>query len=88
MRNLFFTRDQNGRHTHWGAILGFIVLDYAGTIGLCEVFWKLFAGGYSPLIGLYAFFLATLILIRVILTAFFDPYTLGRVGQRSATHQA
>ncbi len=80
MRNLFFTRDEDGRHAHWWAILSFIVLDYAGTIGLCEWFWKLFTGGLSPLVGLYALFLATLILIRVMAGAFFDPYVVARQG--------
>jgi hypothetical protein len=80
MRNLFFTRDDDGRHAHWWAIVGFLALDYACTIGLCEEFWKLFTGGFSPLVALYAFFLATLIAIRVLAEAFLDPYAVARHG--------
>lgn len=54
------------KRVHWPLMLAFIVGTYAGVTALSEVFWFGFAGGFSPLVGLYALVAATLIVIRVV----------------------
>ena len=83
MRNLFTTVNEGTRRIHWPTTLGFVVFVYAGAIASAEVFWKLFTGGYSTLIGLYALFTATLIVVRVIGTIVADPFAPTESGLRS-----
>ena len=74
MRNLFITFSDGTRRVQWPVMMGFVIATYLGTIAAAETFWKLFTGGYSPLMGLFALFTATLIVIRVIGTSLADPF--------------
>ena len=80
MRNLFISVTDGSRRIHWPTITAVVISVYASMIVSAEVFWKLFTGGYSTLIGLYAFFTATLIVVRVIGGSFADPYVHTESG--------
>ena len=83
MRNLFITFSDGTRRVQWPVMMGFVIATYLGTIAAAETFWKLFTGGYSTLIGLYALFTATLIVVRVISGVFYDPFVPTETGFRS-----
>ena len=89
MRNLFFVNVNDGpRRVNWSTTIGFVVVLYAAVIGAAEVFWKMFAGGYSTLIGLYALFTATLILVRVIGSVFVDPISCSGSARRPRARES
>ncbi len=81
MRNLFITFSDGTRRVQWPAMIGFVIVTYLGTIAAAEIFWKLFTGGYSPLMALFALFTATLIVIRVIGTSLADPFIPIRTSE-------
>ncbi len=84
MRNLFTSFNEGTRRVHWPATTGLVLFAYAGTIAAAEVFWRLFTGGYSTLVGLYAFFTATLIVVRLIGSIFADPFVRTETDFRSS----
>jgi hypothetical protein len=49
------------------------VLVHVAVIGGVEIFWYLFTGGFSPLIGGFALVAAWLILVRVVGERAFGP---------------
>lgn len=62
-----YIRIQDGkRRVIWPALAVFVLTVHAIVIGSAEVFWYLFTGGFSPLIGGYAFVTATLVVIRAV----------------------
>jgi hypothetical protein len=61
------------RRILWPLFTLFVLATYGGVIGAAEVFWKLFSGGVSPLVGLFAMFLATLIVVRAVGQSFSLP---------------
>lgn len=83
MRNLFVKFDEGTRRVNWLTTSWFVLVIYAVTIAAAEVFWKLFTGGYSTLIGLYALFTATLIVVRVLGSILADPFIPNENGLRS-----
>ena len=83
MRNLFINFENGVRRANWPAIIGFSIATFMSTIAAAETFWKLFTGGFSALIALYAFFTATLIVIRAIGASMADPFLSNETGFRS-----
>ena len=75
MQNYFFKTCRGERCVNWQAVSLFVVLTYLGTVSGAEVFWRLFSGEYSQLMGLFAFVVATLVVIRVVGATLTDPYT-------------
>ena len=56
---LTIVRIQDGkRRILWPEYLLFVGTCFATTIGSAELFWRLFSGGFSPLVGLLAAFVA------------------------------
>ena len=84
MRNLFITFTDGTRQVQWPAMIGFVVVTYFGMITAAEIFWKLFTGGFSPLMALFALFTATLVVIRVIGTSLADPFIVIETQARSS----
>jgi len=72
MRLHSFSQDHK-RRVHWTALLGFVLLAYAGVIGAAELFWRLFTGGFSPLVGGFALVAATLFVVRTVGACLFAP---------------
>jgi hypothetical protein len=71
---LTIVRIENGkRRVLWPEFLLFVIASYAAFIGSAEIFWKLFSGGFSSLIGLLALFVATLYVVRVTAEEFALP---------------
>jgi hypothetical protein len=54
------------KRVRWPALIVFVLGIYVIEVGAAEVFWHLFTGGFSPLIGGYAAVVATLTVIRLI----------------------
>lgn len=74
MRSLY-NRHQNGTKTiRWLTVMVTVVMIYVLVIASAEVFWYLFTGGLSWLIGGYALVAATLVAIRVVGTTLANPY--------------
>lgn len=76
MRNLiqFYVVVENGKkRVIWSLLMVFLLMVHGVEIGLAEVFWKLFAGDYSWLVGGYALVLAVLTSIRLVATAIYEP---------------
>jgi len=84
MRNLFVSINNGTKRVNWSTLLGFVIALYVAVIGAAELFWRLFAGGYSALIALYALFTATLILVRVVGSVFADPIITDQNGLPSS----
>lgn len=71
---LTFVRIENGkRRMIWPMFLLYVATCFTTVIGASELFWKMFSGGYSPLIGLFAFYLATMIVLLALGEAFALP---------------
>jgi hypothetical protein len=57
----------------WSALFVFVATAFSVVIGSAEAFWYLLTGGFSPLIGLYALVIATLLVIRVVGASLVGP---------------
>jgi hypothetical protein len=57
----------------WVLLTAVAALMHLTVIGGVEVFWRLFTGGFSPLMGGFALVLTWVILVRVFGEVFFDP---------------
>jgi hypothetical protein len=64
----------------WAALALFVPTAYLVVIGAAELFWYLFTGGFSPLIGLYALFAATLLVVRTVGEMLSAPAPRVRTG--------
>ena len=59
--------DQNRpEKPNWMTLFAYAVLIYVSVIGGVEGFWRLFTGGYSPLLGGLGLVCATLFVVRMI----------------------
>jgi hypothetical protein len=66
MRFTFIDLRDMRRRVNWTGLVAFSVTTYMVVIGAAEVFWLLFAGGFSRLIAGLAAVLATLIVVRAV----------------------
>lgn len=66
MRFTFIDARDGKRRVDWTALAVFSAITYTVVFAAAEVFWFLFTGGFSRLIGTFALFVATLIMVRVI----------------------
>jgi hypothetical protein len=66
MRLHFYKTKGQTASLNWPLLLGFVVMVPVVVVGLVELFWYKFTGGFSPLMGGFAFVAAVFILVRVI----------------------
>lgn len=83
MKLHFITIKDGKRRVHWPLLTAFVALTYVLVIAAAEEFWVFLTGGYSPLIGLYALVVATLVVIRVVGASLVKPMNLLRAELRS-----
>jgi hypothetical protein len=74
----FITMKHGKRRLNWQFLAIFVASTYFLVVSAAEVFWLGFTGGFSLLIGGYAFVLATLIVIRVVGSGLIIPADLSR----------
>jgi hypothetical protein len=66
MRFTFIDARNSRRRVDWAALAVFSAIAYTVVFAAAEMFWFLFTGGFSRLIGTFALFVATLIVIRAV----------------------
>lgn len=72
---------RNGRRTVNWPVLGLVLLAIpVGVIGGMELFWYLFTGGVSLLMGGFALVASLVLMVRVLLEAFARPDYFGEPG--------
>lgn len=76
MTTLNFRKDGGRGAVNWSVVTFVTLAVHLLVIGGVEVFWKLFTGGFSPLIGLFGLVGAWLILVRVLGEGLFLPADL------------
>ncbi len=54
------------RRCNWASLVLFVVVTYVIVIATAELYWLGMTGGFSRLVGGYAFVMATLIVIRAV----------------------
>ena len=64
MKPIYLSERNGKRRVVWPALVAFVVVAPLAMIGSAEVFWKMFTGHYSELVGGFALVAATLLVIR------------------------
>ena len=85
MRNTFYISVKNGKkRIIWSLLLVFVATALAIVIGAAEVFWYLFTGGFSTLIGGYALVVAILLVIRLVGATSAAPAFVVKAGPETS----